>query len=175
MRSPFPHENQLDERRGFTLLELLVVIALIGILASVVLASLNMARTRAEESRIKVESQEILKALELYYTDFGEYPDVDQVVELSNPGNEGIQDELIDTYLGGVPEEAVRFAYCSTVDNRSMLLAVNTNYDIGPIGSDFCHIIRGPAIDFDNNGCAFDPDVSVVLDIDAGDPCTERF
>lgn len=58
---------------GFTLIELLVVIAVIGILASVVLASLNSARKKGADAKIKSELKQIATALELYYDKYGAY------------------------------------------------------------------------------------------------------
>ena len=59
---------------GFTLIELLVVIAIIGILASVVMVSLNGARVKGRDAQRAQQSGEIIKALELYYSNNGHYP-----------------------------------------------------------------------------------------------------
>ncbi|MFZ4499897.1 MAG: type II secretion system protein [Minisyncoccia bacterium] len=61
------------KQKGFTLIELLVVIAVIGILASVVLASLNSARKKGADAKIKSELKQIATALELYYDTYGTY------------------------------------------------------------------------------------------------------
>ncbi len=46
-------------KEGFTLIELLVVVAIIGMLASLILASLNSARTKARDSRRLSDLKEI--------------------------------------------------------------------------------------------------------------------
>ncbi len=60
--------------RGFTLIELLVVISIIGLLSSVVFASLSTARAKSRDARRKSDITQISKALELYYDKYGGYP-----------------------------------------------------------------------------------------------------
>lgn len=60
--------------RGFTLIELLVVIAIIGLLSSVVLASLNTARTRARDAARQSAMHQILTALNAFHIDRGCLP-----------------------------------------------------------------------------------------------------
>jgi prepilin-type N-terminal cleavage/methylation domain-containing protein len=55
------------QNKGFTLIELLVVIAIIGILASVVLASLNSARSKGSDASIKANMSGIRAQAELVY------------------------------------------------------------------------------------------------------------
>lgn len=62
------------KNRGFTLVELLVVISIISLLTSIVLSSLNSARSKARDTvRIRTMA-EVRNALQMYYSEKGEYP-----------------------------------------------------------------------------------------------------
>ena len=56
-----------NRSRGFTLIELLVVIAIIGVLSSVVLASLNTARSKGNDAAIQSNLSTIQTQAEIYY------------------------------------------------------------------------------------------------------------
>lgn len=64
----------MNKRGGFTLIELLVVISIIGLLSAVVLASLNSARQKANDSRRALDMKQLATAINMYYSDNGSYP-----------------------------------------------------------------------------------------------------
>ncbi len=64
----------MKKTKGFTLIELLVVIAIIGILATVVLVSLNSARSKSRDTRRVSDLRQISLALEMYASENNTYP-----------------------------------------------------------------------------------------------------
>lgn len=73
--------------RGFTIVELLVVIVVIGILAAIVIVAYNGVTAKAQYATERQDMSEIRKALEMYYTDNGAYPDSQNCVNTSGEYN----------------------------------------------------------------------------------------
>src|SRR3989344_3914378 len=65
---------KLKTSSGFTLVEILVVVSIIGMLSSIVLVGLGSFRARGRDARRVADLRETQNALELYYGKFGGYP-----------------------------------------------------------------------------------------------------
>ena len=74
LRRVFSKNTMPNLVSGFTLIELLVVISIIGVLSSVVLASLNSARTKARDASRTSSIRQVQLAIEMYYDANGKYP-----------------------------------------------------------------------------------------------------
>lgn len=61
-------------KRGFTLIEVLIVVAIVGILASVVLVGLGPVQRRGRDARRISDLRQVQTGLELYYAKNGTYP-----------------------------------------------------------------------------------------------------
>jgi type II secretion system protein G len=60
--------------RGFTLVELMVVVAIIALIASIVIPNYVHSRAQAAVAQSEANMKQIATALELFHTDFLQYP-----------------------------------------------------------------------------------------------------
>jgi len=60
--------------RGFTLIEIIIVFALIGILVGLALPRYQHSRHRAQEAVLKEDLFQMRKLIDQYYSDKGKYP-----------------------------------------------------------------------------------------------------
>lgn len=75
--------------RAFTLIELLIVVAIIAVLAAIAIPNMLEAQVRAKVSRAKSDMRTIATAVETYAVDNNKYPpNYDSGLYTPNPGNE---------------------------------------------------------------------------------------
>lgn len=74
MRDREASKTKIDQRKGFTLIEVLVVIVIIGILAALLIPAITGAVAKAKQTAIAMEIEQLSQALELYNSQYGDYP-----------------------------------------------------------------------------------------------------
>lgn len=119
----------MNRSRGFTLIELLVVIAIIGILSSIVLASLNTARTKGADAARMQDVKSLKTALELYYNDNNGYPTSNGTGNGDVPLNDAtLTSKLVPKYIGSMP--AILVADGDRYYANGATSGVSANYDM---------------------------------------------
>lgn len=118
---------------GFSLIELLVVISIIGGLAALLVTNLVGVRGRASDASLKNDLNQLKTSLRLYYNDYQQYPDALNGVMLGC-GSEGIsacaQGETFSAgagptvYMQKLPSS---FTYAVSTDNENFVLATVLN------------------------------------------------
>lgn len=106
-------------RSGFTLIELVVVVAIVGILAAVAIPAFMRFQLRARSVEGGVNLQAIAKAQESYFAEYGTYVSapvpapvaIPGTMKVAWPGSPGFD------ALGWAPEGAVQFQYVVSADD----------------------------------------------------------
>lgn len=127
--------------RSFTLVELMTVVAVIGVLAGLVLGGAGAVRQRAARGQAKAEIAAIEAGLARYQMDFGAYPNSSGLTPTStnypaNPSGYTAAGQALFTNLWGAATYAMATAgrrqYLSV--KPSMVNTNGTNYFIDPWG-----------------------------------------
>ncbi|KEQ18070.1 type II secretion system major pseudopilin GspG [Endozoicomonas numazuensis] len=75
------HSGQHTKQHGFTLIEIMVVVVILGILAALVAPNILSRPDQAKVTVARSDIEAIAQALELYRLDNGHYPSTDQGLE----------------------------------------------------------------------------------------------
>jgi prepilin-type N-terminal cleavage/methylation domain-containing protein len=102
----------MNNRKAFTLIELLIVLAIIALLLGILLPSITMVRRQAQETAQKAQFAAIDMALDAFKQDYGDYPpsNSDGYAPLSYCGAQQLTEALLGMDLRGFhPQSAWRW------------------------------------------------------------------
>lgn len=113
--------------KGFTLVELLIVMVILGILTTIVASSFSSSQEKARDTRRKSDLQSVTKALEVYFNDYSNYPPSNGSGSLTDYSwGEAFIDTNDTTYMVKLPEEktSARNYYYVTEGGQNQTYAI---------------------------------------------------
>lgn len=121
----------MKQQRGFSLVELLVVISIIGALAALLVTNLVGVRGRAADATLKNDLNQLKTSLRLYYNDYQQYPDSQSGTMMGcgasgtsacTPGESFSAGSEPTIYMQELPAS---FTYTVSGDNENFILATS--------------------------------------------------
>lgn len=143
-------KSKLTNRKGFSLVELLVVITIIAILSVVAYTAVGGQTTKAKDSRRMQDLTTIQTALEIFFADKGEYP-----TKLDNGTNDqtGSATDLVPKYMPKMALDPVtlkEYTYKTNTTRKKYQLAAtlekeDDKYEAYVVGNSSDNLLKGDA------------------------------
>jgi type IV pilus assembly protein PilA len=133
-KGPTMRKHLRNSKKGFTLIELMIVVAIIGILAAIAIPNFLRFQLRARSSEGKTNIAALRTAQESYQAEFGSYVSTDKVPPVIG-SQKVVFDASADDSIGGFeatgwsPEGRVFFSYAMSAN------AIGTNYTVDAIAN----------------------------------------
>jgi len=143
------------KQTGFTIVELLIVIVVIGILAAITIVAYNGVQANAKDASLKTTIEQLQKAVELYNAQYGNYP-ITSASPLTNGGGQttytspgcpigtprsdwipGLTQPLPQTSSTGTGVNGYGGCYMYTSDGSQYILSAWNMLSSGPQNSTF--------------------------------------
>lgn len=125
--------RESGNQKGFTLIEIMVVLIIIGLLASIVVPRLMGRTDEAKKTKVEVQIRNIQSSLDLYKLDTGVYPTTEQ----------GLASLVDRTTVGEIPKNWKEGGYMDKIPKDAwgniyiyLSPGVHGDYDLYSYGAD---------------------------------------
>lgn len=135
-----------QSQQGFTLIEIMVVILILGLLATIVVQSLRGATDKAKRTKASADIAELRTALDRYYLDNGSYP----------TGDQGLQSLVAPPSSGKIPANYEEGGYIQRLPqdpwgNQYVYQSDGNTFTLKSLGADGVEGGEGKNADIDGN------------------------
>jgi general secretion pathway protein G len=129
-------------KKGFTLMEILIAIAIIAVLTAVGIVSYVSINRNARDAKRRGDIEQIRSALEMFRSDKGSYPAVGDLgwTDASNLNTGDSDTGLVDTYIPAIPSDpqSTNFVYRYRGINNYYGYCLEANVENTATATDTC-------------------------------------
>ena len=138
-------QTSARNQRGFTLIEVMIVVAILGVLATLVVVNIGGAQDTANINATKSNLQAVSQALDLFKLDNYRYPTTDQGLEALVDKPDNARNWPDGGYLKKMPKDGW--------ENEFVYISPGTDgpYDLFSLGADGVEGGEGPSADISIN------------------------
>ena len=119
-------------QKGFTLIELMIVVAIIGILAAIAIPVFLNQRKKATEASMKSDLRTVANEMETYFTDYQVYPTV-----TGTAGNATVGTTVVKVSSGNTVTSSTTGAatgtFCLNASNAQVSQTISYDSDQGGV------------------------------------------